>query len=200
MTRQNRLSTVAALEAPASEPSTPASNGEANGRTPKGTFAKGNAFGKGHSFNRRLAAARQALTDTVSHDDLARLFRKMFEDAMGGCAASRQLVLAYCVGRPGKVISPDDVEAAELRQFLDFPDVLAIVRGGGRVSPALALEILADSLATDREGYARAWAATVARMQDELNELREQRARLEGRSLAEAEDDEDDDGGEDDTP
>jgi hypothetical protein len=185
---------------PADGPSDAAFNGQANGRAEGGRFAKGNSYGKGNAFNRRLAAQRQAMLDAITPDEWAKLFRRTYDQALGGDVAAQKLLYSYYVGKPAEVINPDTLEADELRQLLEAPAVLDVVRGGGRVSPALAVQILAETLAVDADSYRREWAATVAKLRAELDELKEQRARLQGHLDDDdlLDDDDDLDGGGDD--
>jgi hypothetical protein len=180
---------------------TPAANGTPADHDARGRWTAGNKAAVGRPFARRVAKVRTAILDFVTPARLEELLQRMLRKALAGHVGAARLLLEYAAGKPATALDVDDLDAAELRQLLDAPDVLTVVRGGGRIAPAVALEILADSLATDREGYARAWAATVARMQAELESLKKDKARLQGRL---DEDDDDDltdlDDGEGDPP
>jgi hypothetical protein len=90
---------------PKQEPSATAANGGVPGRTAGGTFAPGNRFGKGNLHARRMAELRDALTSTITADQVQALAAKLYAAAIDGDSVAARLLLEYLVGKPAK--APD---------------------------------------------------------------------------------------------
>jgi hypothetical protein len=177
----------------AGAPSNTGVSGEANGRASNGRFGPGNKFAAGNAFNRRLAKARQSVLDAVGSDGVTEVVKKLLAQALAGDVPSARVVLAYCVGKPAEVINPDALDAEELALLVQSPGVLEVVRAAGRVLPGVALEILGDTTAVDRDTYHREWQAAVAKLRAELDDLKKQKAGLRDDLDDDDLDDEDDD-------
>ena len=89
----------------------------ANGRTPRGQFAKGNPGGPGNPHAKRVAWLREALLEAVSEDDLRAIARTLVKKAKGGDLPAIRELLNRVIGK-----APDDAEAAP-------PEVLVIRTG-----------------------------------------------------------------------
>ena len=84
-----------------------------NGREANGRFGKGNQFGPGNPFARRVAQLREAMLEAVGSDDLAAILAKLIEKARAGDVPASKLVLAYAIGKPGTAIDPDTLNHNE---------------------------------------------------------------------------------------
>ena len=99
-------------------------NGAANGRDGGGRFAAGNGGGPGNPFARHTAAARKAIADAVTPQQLAAIAAVMAKKAQEGDVAAAKLVFAYAAGKPASAPDPDTLDAHELA-----------ARRGGTASP-----------------------------------------------------------------
>jgi hypothetical protein len=110
------------------------------GRDAKGRFLKGNPGGPGNPFNRRVAALRKLLLDTVSDEKLVTLMDILYARAAGGDMAAMKLYLQYVIGKPAETVDPDRVElqeheilceckarAAKWGEILGSPDLEAVL-------------------------------------------------------------------------
>ena len=79
----------------------------ANGRTPRGQFAKGNPGGPGNPHAKRVAWLRAALLEAVSKDDLRAIARTLVKKAKGGDLPAIRELLNRVIGK-----APDDAEAS----------------------------------------------------------------------------------------
>jgi hypothetical protein len=95
-----------------------------DGRTAKGTFAKGNAFARGNPNARRMAALRSALLRGLDEDKLGRLGELLYAEAMAGDWAAAKLLLVYAIGKPGDAPDPDRLDLDEWK-LLDAAPTLA---------------------------------------------------------------------------
>jgi hypothetical protein len=86
----------------------------ANGRDGSGRFAAGNGGGPGNPFARRTAAARRAIADAVSPEQLAAIAAVMVKKALEGDVGAAKLVFAYAAGKPTPAADPDTLDAHEL--------------------------------------------------------------------------------------
>jgi hypothetical protein len=86
----------------------------ADGRESNGRFAAGNRGGPGNPFARQTAAARKAIADAVTAEQLAAIAAVMVKKALEGDVAAAKLVFAYAAGRPGAAPDPDTLDAHEL--------------------------------------------------------------------------------------
>ena len=75
----------------------------ANGRTPRGQFAKGNPGGPGNPYARRTAALRSALLDAVTEADIRAVARALVKRAKDGEVPAVRELLDRLLGRPGDV-------------------------------------------------------------------------------------------------
>ncbi len=90
-------------------------------RDKRGRFAKGNKFGCGNPFYRRLAAIRRAFATAVTHQETRLLARELYSAAKQGDRAAAALWMAYAIGRPEKVVDPDAVDVDEWHRFQQLP-------------------------------------------------------------------------------
>jgi hypothetical protein len=86
----------------------------ATGRDGSGRFAAGNKGGPGNPFARQTAAARKAIADAVSPEQLAAIAAAMVKKALEGDVGAAKLVFAYAAGKPGATADPDTLDAHEL--------------------------------------------------------------------------------------
>jgi hypothetical protein len=96
----------------------------AGGRESNGRFAAGNKGGPGNPFARQTAAARKAIADAVTAEQLAAIAAVMVKKALEGDVAAAKLVFSYAAGKPAPAPDPDTLDAHELA-----------VRRGGTASP-----------------------------------------------------------------
>jgi len=121
-----------------------------NGRTPTGTFAAGNAYGKGNPNLRKMHALRAAMLDAVTPEKMHGIVGKLVGLAEGGDLEATKILLAYTVGKPpasialtgadGEPLGADmaEVEAAILTALKPFGE-------SARFSVAMALRGLVDA-------------------------------------------------------
>ena len=86
----------------------------AGGRDGSGRFAAGNRGGPGNPFARRTAAARKAVADAVTPEQLAAIAAVMVKKALEGDVAAAKLVFGYAAGKPAQAPDPDTLDAHEL--------------------------------------------------------------------------------------
>ena len=86
----------------------------AGGRDSGGRFAAGNRGGPGNPFARQTAAARKAIADAVTAEQLAAIAAVMVKKALEGDVAAAKLVFAYAAGKPAPAPDPDTLDAHEL--------------------------------------------------------------------------------------
>ena len=96
-----------------------ATNGQNNsatagGRDGGGRFAAGNRGGPGNPFARQTAAARKAIADAVTAEQLAAIAAAMVKKALEGDVAAAKLVFSYAAGKPAPAADPDTLDAHEL--------------------------------------------------------------------------------------
>jgi hypothetical protein len=92
-------------------------NGGRLGRTATGTFAPGNAFGKGNPHARRLAEWRDALTSTITADQVQALGAKLYAAAIDGDWVAAKLLLEYLVGKPARM---PDLDKGDVRPIVQL--------------------------------------------------------------------------------
>jgi hypothetical protein len=94
----------------------PFPNGD-NGRDARsGRFVKGNPGGPGNPTFRKLAAARRALIEAVTHHDLKALAAALLKQALGGDHEAARILLSYVVGKPVNAVDPDGADEDEWRR------------------------------------------------------------------------------------
>jgi hypothetical protein len=86
----------------------------ADGRESNGRFAAGNRGGPGNPFARQTAAARKAIADAVTHEQLAAIAAAMLKKALEGDVAAAKLIFSYAAGKPAATPDPDTLDAHEL--------------------------------------------------------------------------------------
>jgi hypothetical protein len=86
----------------------------ANGHDSRGRFAAGNKGGPGNPFARQTAAARKAIADAVTPEQLAAIAAVMVKKALDGDVAAAKLVFSYAAGKPTPAADPDTLDAHEL--------------------------------------------------------------------------------------
>src|SRR5262249_57023301 len=82
-------------------------------RAANGRFAPGNIGGPGNPYNRKVAALRQAMLETVRPEDLQEVIAAVLFKAKMGDLAAAKLLLAYTVGKPGNAVDPDTLDQQE---------------------------------------------------------------------------------------
>jgi hypothetical protein len=93
---------------PATAP--PAPEPPTSGRNTAGQFQSGNKGGPGNPFAKRVANLRKALLESLGEEDVAKLGRKLLDQAMTGDVAAAKVLLSYLVGKPDKAVDPDRTE------------------------------------------------------------------------------------------
>ena len=83
----------------------PSPNG-ANGRGPKGRFAKGNPGGPGNPYAKRTADIRAAFTEAVTVDDLQAIVKALVRKAKKGDVIAAREVFDRLVGKATVMIEP----------------------------------------------------------------------------------------------
>lgn len=76
-----------------------------DGRLHDGTFAKGNAFGKGNPHLKRAHALRAKLQEITTDEALEQVVKKLQELAIAGDVQAIGLWLAYALGKPTAAIT-----------------------------------------------------------------------------------------------
>ena len=140
------------------KPSAPDSMPEANSQTgppaPEpapsdrggaGRFQPGCKPGPGNPFARRVAMLRKALLDSVAEPDVARLGRKLLEQALEGDVVAAKVLLAYVIGKPADVVDPDRVEIEAWKLILAWPTLAEAVAGMTAVPPGTVVETIQKS-------------------------------------------------------
>jgi hypothetical protein len=83
------------------------------GRTADGRFAKNNKGGPGNPYNRKVAALRQAMLETITPEDLQEVLAAVLFKAKTGELAAAKLLLSYTIGKPGAAVDPDTLDQQE---------------------------------------------------------------------------------------
>jgi hypothetical protein len=91
-------------------------------RDKRGRFAAGNKAARGNPFNRRLAAMRQVLLDTIDEAKLRALVEALHAQALAGDVAAARTLLAYVVGKPAASVDPDALDRDEWKQCQEWPE------------------------------------------------------------------------------
>jgi hypothetical protein len=138
----NGKTPVEPLESPLSAVSDGSAVPEPGRSSDNGRFAPGNKFGKGNPFSRKLAAARQAICDAVSSDDLRGMVADMVQASKGGDVAAAQLLFSYLAGKPAAAPDPDKLDVAEFQLLAANPSVAETVRAKTDSVPAGAAATL----------------------------------------------------------
>jgi hypothetical protein len=86
----------------------------ATGRDGSGRFAAGNKGGPGNPFARHTAAARKAIADAVTAEQLAAIAAVLVKKALEGDVSAAKLVFSYAAGKPTPAADPDTLDAHEL--------------------------------------------------------------------------------------
>jgi hypothetical protein len=84
-----------------------------NGRDQRGRFTAGNAGGPGNPFARRVARLRSILMECVSDHEMEEIVCQLVVMAKFGDLAAIKLLFQYLLGKPGKTIDPDTLDAEE---------------------------------------------------------------------------------------
>jgi hypothetical protein len=120
-----------------SEPTTSNSGRESDGR-----FAKGNKFGPGNPFARKVAAFRAALMEAVTEQDIKDIAAKLRDDAKAGDKAAVKLLFQYVIGKPQPAVDPDSLDVQEMRGYMAAafpPEVLEEMQRGLPLSMLLKM-------------------------------------------------------------
>ena len=100
---------------------TPLTNGSNGDRDLHGRFASGNAYGRrGSPHAAKVASWRSALTETVTVDDMAEVFRVLVERAKAGESWAVKELLDRTLGKP---------QEADLIERLDRLEAALELRG-----------------------------------------------------------------------
>jgi hypothetical protein len=122
----------------------PAPKPPAEGKTADGRFARGNSYGKGNPFSRKLGANRTAFLGAVSEADIAAVAAKLLELAKAGDLAAAQLFLSYAVGKPAPSVNADTLDLEEMGLLLRYPaseiEQHALLEGAGAPSSVAAIK------------------------------------------------------------
>jgi hypothetical protein len=126
------------------------------GRQANGRFAKGNKFGPGNPFARKVAGLRSALLRKIDDEHIERVADQLLAMALKGDLAAIKIVLLYAIGRPAEAVDPDDLDRLEFEQHRangapldDVREVLSRLFPLGLANDCLrhALPCLSDTLA-----------------------------------------------------
>lgn len=129
---------------PAPEPAKP-------DRLDDGRFQPGCKPGPGNPFAKRVAGLRKALLESVGEADVARLGRKLLDQALGGDVAAAKVLLGYIVGKPTEAIDPDRVELEAWKLILSWPTVAEAIAATWAVRPAAAADLIVEQAANTSE-------------------------------------------------
>jgi hypothetical protein len=141
-----------------------------NARTPRGTFAEGNACARG----RRTPGAelREAVRGAVTGDELRKLLRKLLRRGLRGDTAAAVVVLDRTIGRAAKQPTETNGAGIDLGPLESLAD---IQRAGAKVIAAAArAEIdptLARELAMQLRTAAELRVADIATRLDRVEQL-----------------------------
>jgi hypothetical protein len=80
------------------------------GRAANGRFQPGNPGGPGNPLGGRIAAARGALRDRITDDDLTAIWDRVIAMARDGHWQAIKLVLSYVSSKPGKMPDLEDID------------------------------------------------------------------------------------------
>jgi hypothetical protein len=119
------------------------------GRAANGRFQPGNPGGPGNPLGGRIAAARGALRDRVTDEDLTAIWDRVIAMAKDGHWQAIKLVLSYVASKPGKMPdlqdferpSPNGVFAAPPSPNGVFDEVPGAVNGSRDAAPPPAPRI-----------------------------------------------------------
>ena len=85
----------------------PLPNG-ANGRGPKGRFAKGNPGGPGNPYAKRTADIRAAFTEAVTVDDLQAIVKALVRKAKKGDVLAIRELFDRLIGKAAIMVEPSE--------------------------------------------------------------------------------------------
>src|SRR5262249_9787646 len=157
-------------------PSVNGSNGrapQANPAAADGRFVKGGKGGPGNPHARACAPRRQALTDAVTPEDLARAAKKLPEMAEGGDLPAAALLSKYAIGQPGPAPDPDALDVAEYELLRRSPTLAEFHEALDRVAAGFAATMALAGQPADREGYEALVAKNLRQVQAEIRRLKE---------------------------
>jgi hypothetical protein len=125
-------------------PDPPASDRDGAGR-----FRAGCRPGPGNPFAKRVASLRKALLESVGEVDVARLGKKLLDQALAGDVAAAKVLLSYLVGKPADAVDPDRVALEAWRIVLAWPTLAEVLATTGAVPPEAAAEVIRISASED---------------------------------------------------
>jgi hypothetical protein len=108
--QDNTRSAASATPGGAAQPVPPPA---ASQRAANGQFAPGNIGGPGNPYNRKVAALRQAMLETITPEDLQEVLAAVLFKAKMGDLAAAKLLLSYTIGKPGAAVDPDTLDQQE---------------------------------------------------------------------------------------
>jgi hypothetical protein len=77
---------------------------DSNGRLDGGRFAPGHKFAKGNPNARRMYELRKALLDATDPETVARVGRKLAEQALEGDVQAAKVYLEFTIGKPPRAV------------------------------------------------------------------------------------------------
>jgi hypothetical protein len=148
----------------------------AGGRDGSGRFAAGNRGGPGNPFARRTAAARKAVADAVTPEQLAAIAAVMVNKALEGDVAAAKLVFGYAAGKPAQAPDPDTLDAHELATRRDNAASQEDMKALFETCPAWLLCAIAAAAAPLAQEHLQTAFAQGVRRQDEMEKREQERA------------------------
>ena len=103
-----------------------------NGRNGAGRFTKGNSFGKGNPFSKKVALLRATLIKSVSAGDVKKIIKSLVRKAQEGDTAAAKIILPYLIGQPftNQEIEQQNNQSEADVESLSDAELMAIARGG----------------------------------------------------------------------
>jgi hypothetical protein len=158
---------------PAAKPERPAC--AASDRHPDGRFRAGNPGGFGNPYARQVAILRRELMQTTRPEDIRGIGLKLKDLALEGNVSAAKLLFSYTLGKPMEAESPDRLNLAETRQFIEEAELLATPNPYVSTSPGLGIFLHTNRLNRRISGYkfARALAGGATATPQELEHHRQ---------------------------
>lgn len=128
---------------------TPLSAPPPSDRDGAGRFKAGCRPGPGNPFAARIASLRKALIESVGEEDVARLGKKLLDQALAGDVAAAKVLLSYLVGKPADAVDPDRISLEAWRIVLAWPTLAEVLATNGAVPPEVAAEVIRVSASED---------------------------------------------------
>src|SRR5262249_28765774 len=100
-----------------------------NGRSADGRFGKNNKFASGNPNNKKAQALRNALLETVTHEDLVEVTKRLIVMAKGGDIHAIKELLDRCLGKATASIELTQTDAQKRIEDLTDDELTRIVTG-----------------------------------------------------------------------